>query len=74
VATTPEIFVLKALVSSRRSKSRDWFDLYTLFKDHGYRWKDYHEVFMRHSHDYQYVNAPIDCVRAPQADDEGYKT
>jgi predicted nucleotidyltransferase component of viral defense system len=40
VVTVPEIFVLKALVAADRSKTRDWFDLYTLFKFHGFTWDE----------------------------------
>jgi hypothetical protein len=45
VATVAEIFALKALVAAKRSKQRDWFDLYILMRDHGYSWKDFRNVF-----------------------------
>jgi hypothetical protein len=47
VATTKEIFALKCLVSARRSKSRDWFDLYVLFREHGFEIADMIEAFGR---------------------------
>jgi hypothetical protein len=47
VATTKEIFALKALVSAKRSSSRDWFDLYTLIKDHGFTLADMAAAFKK---------------------------
>jgi predicted nucleotidyltransferase component of viral defense system len=75
VATVPEIFVLKALVSADRSKTRDWFDLYTLFKFHGFTWDDFHDVFPKFSNIGQYENAAGRiCSGHPQANDEGYES
>jgi predicted nucleotidyltransferase component of viral defense system len=75
VATVPEIFALKALASADRSKTRDWFDLYTLFKFHGFTWNDFHDVFPRLSTISQYQNAAGRlCSGRPQANDEGYET
>lgn len=75
VATVPEIFVLKALVSADRSKTRDWFDLYTLFKFHGFTWDEFHDVFLKFSNIGQYENAAGRlCSGRPQANDEGYET
>lgn len=45
VATTKEIFGLKCLVSARRSKSRDHYDLYVLFQEHGFAVSDMVEAF-----------------------------
>jgi len=45
VATLDEIFAMKCLVSADRSKSRDWFDLYTLMHDHGYTPAQFEGVF-----------------------------
>jgi Nucleotidyl transferase AbiEii toxin, Type IV TA system len=74
IATVPEIFLLKALVTAKRSKSRDWFDLYILFQRHGYKWTDYHDAFMRHGLAHEYGNASSRlCSGQPQRDDEGYK-
>jgi hypothetical protein len=70
-----EIFALKALASADRSKSRDWFDLYTLFRSHGYTWVQFYAVFAEYSNDGQYKNAAGRlCSGIPPKDDEGYKT
>lgn len=45
VASLPELFGLKAMVASSRSKSRDWLDLYLLLKDHGFSLDQWHEVY-----------------------------
>jgi len=75
IAEVPEIFALKALASADRSKSRDWFDLFTLFKHHGFIWKDFHDVFLKYSTIDQYRNAANRlCSGQPQANDEGYET
>jgi hypothetical protein len=75
VAAIPEIFVLKALVAADRSKTRDWFDLYTLFQSHGFTWKDFHGAFLEYSNPGQYENAAGRlCSGQPQANDEGYET
>jgi hypothetical protein len=47
IATTKEIFSLKCLVSARRSKSRDWYDLYTLFREHGFDLSDMIGAFQK---------------------------
>jgi predicted nucleotidyltransferase component of viral defense system len=74
IAAVPEIFALKALASADRSKSRDWFDLYTLFKHHGFTWKDFYEVFSKYSTVDQYKNAANRlCSGQPQANDEGFE-
>jgi hypothetical protein len=59
VASTAEIFALKALVTAKRSKKRDWFDLYVLMRAHGYSWKDFREVFDRTGTNPQYDHAAI---------------
>jgi len=74
IAAVPEIFALKALASADRSKSRDWFDLYTLFKQHGFTWKDFYEVFSKYSTVDQYRNAANRlCSGQPQSNDEGFE-
>ncbi len=74
IADVPEIFALKALASADRSKSRDWFDLYTLFKHHGFTWKDFHDVFSKYSTIGQFGNAANRlCSGQPQANDEGFE-
>ncbi|MDY7575468.1 nucleotidyl transferase AbiEii/AbiGii toxin family protein [Actimicrobium sp. CCI2.3] len=47
VATLDELFASKALVCAERSKTRDWFDLYTLMTAHGYAMQDLHGVFAK---------------------------
>lgn len=47
VATVREIFATKALVSAQRSRTRDWFDLYVLMRDHGFTLRDYVAAFER---------------------------
>jgi predicted nucleotidyltransferase component of viral defense system len=74
VATTKEIFGLKCLVSAKRSKSRDAYDLYVLFEEHGFSISDMAEAFER-------TNQPshIDiafrrlCSGITAPDDEGYE-
>ena len=74
MAGVSEIFALKALASADRSKSRDWFDLYTLFKHHGFTWRDFYDVFSRYSTIDQYRNAANRlCSGQPQANDEGFE-
>jgi predicted nucleotidyltransferase component of viral defense system len=75
IAAVPEIFALKALAAADRSKSRDWFDLYTLLKHHRFTWQDFYEVFSRYSTIDQYRNAANRlCSGQPQANDEGFET
>lgn len=45
VADLHEIFHLKALVCADRSKTRDWFDLYTLMNSHGFTAIDLYKTF-----------------------------
>jgi hypothetical protein len=45
LATLEEIFAMKCLVAADRSKTRDWFDLYTLMRDHGFTPSQFEQVF-----------------------------
>jgi hypothetical protein len=45
VAELAEIFALKALVSAKRSNSRDWLDLYTLIQNHGFTLREFQKAF-----------------------------
>lgn len=45
VATLEEIFATKCLVTASRSRTRDWFDLWTLMTRHGFSLTDYLAVF-----------------------------
>jgi len=74
IATTKEIFSLKCLVSARRSKSRDWYDLYTLFTDHGFDLSDMLGAFQRanRSSDIDLALRRL-CSGITSPDDEGYE-
>jgi len=73
IATLSELFKAKCLVSAKRSKTRDWLDLYLLMRDHGFSIKDYRAAF-------EEVGSPAECDTGlsrlcsgiPQRDDEGY--
>lgn len=73
VASLPELFKAKCLVSALRSKSRDWLDLYLLLRDHGFTLRDYRTAFTEAG-----IPAQCDtglarlCSGVPQCDDEGY--
>ncbi len=47
IASLDEIFNTKAWVCSQRTKTRDWFDLYTLISSHGYSFEDIYAVYRR---------------------------
>ena len=47
LAGLDELFASKALVSARRSSTRDWFDLYHLMTSGGYTMRDFVSVFER---------------------------
>ncbi len=72
VAEVPELFQSKSLLSARRSKSRDWFDLYVLLQNHGYTWRDYVHAFEVAGLESQ-ADAGLArlCSGVPQRDDEG---
>jgi hypothetical protein len=73
VATLPELFKTKCLVSAQRSKTRDWLDLFLLMRDHGFSIRDYQASFEEAG-----VLSQCDLGLArlaggvPQRDDEGY--
>jgi hypothetical protein len=74
MASLDEIFALKALVCSKRSKSRDWFDLYILMKDYGYTFDQFHKVFVDAGAQGAYDIAAMRlCFGHPQSTDEGFK-
>lgn len=74
VATTKEVFALKCLVCARRSKSRDWYDLHTLFHDHGFEVSDMVEAFEKanRSSDIDLAFRRL-CSGITSPDDEGYE-
>lgn len=47
VADLDEIFALKALVCAKRSNSRDWLDIFTLIKNHGFTLLDFETVYRK---------------------------
>jgi hypothetical protein len=73
VATLPELFKAKCLVSAKRSKTRDWLDLFLLMRDHGFSIYDYRAAFVE-------SGCPAECDTGltrlcsgiPQRNDEGY--
>jgi hypothetical protein len=65
---------MKALVSAKRSKARDWFDLYVLMKHHGFSWKDFYQAFVQSKCEGQYDYAADRLSTArPAKSDEGYE-
>ena len=46
LAELPELFRAKCLVCAKRSKTRDWFDLYILIRDHGFTLADMEQTFL----------------------------
>lgn len=46
LAELPELFRAKCLVCAKRSKTRDWFDLYMLIRDHGFTLQDMEQAFI----------------------------
>jgi len=73
IATLQQLFKTKCLVAARRSKTRDWLDLYVLLREHGFSMRDFQKAFVE-------VGVPSQCDIAlsrlcsgiPQRDDEGY--
>ncbi len=73
IASLPELFKTKCLVSALRSKSRDWLDLYLLLRNHGFSIRDYHAAFAEAGVDAQWeIGMSRLCSGVRQADDEGY--
>jgi hypothetical protein len=72
IATLDEIFASKCLVSAKRSRTRDWLDLYVLLRDHAFTMRDYVRTFDRVRDP---TNAEIGLVRLcsgqPDLADEG---
>ena len=73
LATLDEIFAMKCLVCADRSKTRDWFDLYVLMREHGYDAVRFVDVF-----EISEVPAKAEialgrlCSGRPNALDEGF--
>ena len=74
VATVDEVFRLKVYACSQRSKARDWFDLYVLMSEHGYRVDDMREALSGHLIRESLFDVVEERLRKcrPAAGDEGY--
>jgi len=73
VATLPELFKAKCLVSAVRSKTRDWLDLFLLLRDHNFTLRDYRAAFAEAGIASQSeIGLSRLCSGSPQRDDEGY--
>jgi len=74
IATVREIFDSKALVSASRSKSRDWFDLFVLMRDHGFTLDDYADAFVQGGIASQSESGLARlCSGVLQSNDEGFE-
>ena len=74
VATIGELFATKCLVSAVRSRSRDWFDLYVLLRDHGFTLRDYLRVFEQAGDRYgAEIGLSRLCSGRPERADEGFQ-
>lgn len=74
IATLPELFKAKCLVSALRSKTRDWLDLYLLMRDHGFSIREYQAAFAEAGIESQCaIGLGRLCSGVPQKDDEGYR-
>ena len=75
IAELKELFDSKALVSAARSKTRDWFDLLVLMRDHGFTMDDYFASFDKAGIS-RNCQTGLDRLTGgvPQLSDEGYET
>jgi hypothetical protein len=74
LATLDELFRSKCLLSAKRSRTRDWFDLYVLMKRRGYSLNDYHEAFrVAGLPDQADIGLQRLCSGTPSAADEGFE-
>lgn len=73
-AELDELFRSKAIVSAKRSKTRDWFDLFFLMKCHGFTIADYRNAFDLAGILNQWESGISRiCSGKPQATDEGFE-
>lgn len=73
LATLPELFKAKCLVSAVRSKTRDWLDLYLLLRGGSFTLRQYRDAFQQAGIASQAdVGLSRLCGGVPQAGDEGY--
>lgn len=74
VASLPEIFRLKCIVAADRSKTRDWFDLYTMLKIGRFQPLDIYRAFERAGAVSKYDIAMMRlCSGKPSVNDEGFE-
>lgn len=74
ISELSELFGSKCLVAASRSKSRDWFDLYTLMTKHGFTVHDMRRVFVSTGVPNQFDLAMQRlCSGKPAASDEGFE-
>jgi len=69
-----ELFRTKCLISARRSRSRDWFDLYVLMTRGGYTLRDFRQAFKTAGLAGQ-ADSALErlCSGQPHAADEGFE-
>ena len=61
-------------MTARRSKTRDWLDLFLLLRDHGHTLLDYRAAFFTAGLGDQYESGlQRMCRGIPQRNDEGYE-
>ncbi len=73
VASLQEIFDSKAYVISKRTKSRDWIDLYFLIHDHGFSIIDFYNAYQKAGDKMAWNTGMARLISAtPLANDEGY--
>jgi hypothetical protein len=74
IATLPQLFKSKCLVSASRSKTRDWLDLYLLMRDHRFTIQDYAAAFREAGIPGHMDNGLARlCSGQPSAHDEGWQ-
>lgn len=74
VAALDELFRAKALLTAARARTRDWFDLYVLMRDHGFTLADFHAAFVRAGIPQQFdVGLNRLCSGVPAKADEGFE-
>lgn len=73
MAALEELFRTKCLLTARRNRLRDWFDLYVLFNRQGFSMKDYHEAFAAAGmRDQASAGLQRICLGKPVLRDEGF--
>ena len=74
VAALDELFRSKSLLTAARARTRDWFDLYVLMRDHGFTLADFHAAFVRGGIPHQFdVGLNRLCSGIPAKADEGFE-